>query len=380
MISRDWPRHLDPWVALLTVAGAAARIVAADRLPWIAFDTVQYIAQAEALGAGRCDNFFPNGFPALLAATSAVTPDGWHPEAFIGVNVVVSGLTVPLSAALARALGGGPGSQRAAAAAVAFWPTQVNAAGYILTEAPSTCLLLAAVLALARGHGAGAALLLGSVSVMRTSLAPAAMALLLMAWLMKSRRPSRVVPVLATLLVPALALGMVCVPRGGTWGLGSNFSYNVSLSHVRTVGSEPEGPDDAMANTWEYVGLVWAHPRRMLHQRGLELLEMWGPTTPLDPARPVRNQLLIGFAVPADPDGAVDDRAAPRPGAVVAVVDADRGSDSRARRHVRARALQRPARAAGDCAGCDRGLETSASSISGCPSGRALIIGDRGRG
>lgn len=298
-----------PWLWLWAIVGLAvvlrAGVVVASWEAWYSTDSWHYLRLARDILEGAPTSERSNGYPLLIAALARLLPGGSIPLALVGLNVAASAAVVLLVGLIGRGVAGW-GVGLLAALGTALYPNQLNYVRYILTEAPTTLLLVAAVWLLLRRRVATrdaflAGVLLGLGVLLRSSLLGVGVSVL--AVLVLFRRPWRestglvAGAALVGLFNVGLIAGGVIAPTQHT-GPNMLISIQSTSSEGLVFSTEAFSPEERAAPLATYLRFAVDRPATFLHQRASALWELWGPWPAAgdpDAPRSALIRLLIGI-------------------------------------------------------------------------------------
>lgn len=271
-------------ISLLLLA-AVVRIVFLITHPakWWNNDSHYYFEQAEKLLAGTWVNFFPNGYPALIALLSLVLGGNrdWVVASLLALNVALACGSVWLVFLIARRIVGGLSSAFVAALLCALWPNQVNYSAQLMTEVSSTFLLLLGAYLLLCGKAISGGAVLGAMIFVRSSLAPLAVLLpLLWFWGGNNRRLilSVGVAIVLGLILPFGASRIFFEVTGkGHTGINFLIAAQTEGGALRVPPGVELGTVSTSEGVREYLSVLREEPLRFLRQRALAFWELWGP-------------------------------------------------------------------------------------------------------
>ncbi|MEP0547405.1 MAG: hypothetical protein ABJF88_10775 [Rhodothermales bacterium] len=302
-------RRVPPQALLLAIVGLAVAlrvgVVAASGGGLRTTDSGYFFGYAEDILSGAPTADRSNGYPLLIALLSLALPGAWVSMALVTLNVVASGAVVALVGWIGRRVGGWDVGLLAALG-TAVYPNQLNYVRYLLTEAPATFLLVAAVWLLLRRRApissavvAGGCLGLGVL--LRSSLLGVGVFLLVV--LVAYRRPWREVAGLAVGGGLILALNLALIASGTiapTRHTGPNMLMAIQSSSTEGIvfSIEAFSEEEQARPLATYLRFAAERPATFVRQRASALWELWGPwPEPGDPDDPrtVPVRLLIGL-------------------------------------------------------------------------------------
>lgn len=169
------------WAAPVALAlGLRLLICFAAGLPSQSIDTDLYGWQARTILLGEPASYAPNGYPLFLALLLSTVPATAIVPVILILNVTWGTATVGLTYGITRTLARPPVAALAALI-VAAYPNQLNYTRFLLTEVPSTFLLMLSLYGVVRFgrqleglQGVGAGLAMGLAILFRSALIPVA--------------------------------------------------------------------------------------------------------------------------------------------------------------------------------------------------------------
>ncbi|MEO0558176.1 MAG: glycosyltransferase family 39 protein [Bacteroidota bacterium] len=298
------------WWAVPVGVGLATRLIVcfvAD-LPWDSVDTRIYGWMARAILEGEPRSFAPNGYPLFLAGLLSVVPSTAIVPVVQSLNVLWGAATVGLTYAIARALDRQPVAALAAMI-VAVYPHPINYTRFLLTEVPTTFLLMLALYGVLRAHqtsswrwSAGAGIVLGLALMLRTALAPVAAGIGILALWMGSVR---------TLVLP-YGVGLVLILGAHSLAVSTGHLASSSNLHVNLLIAIADDPDEVIASAPRFTDAERASavPAYLRHARetpaafaGERLRTVWDLWSPWPQDRgaadrPLWQNALLGLRFP----------------------------------------------------------------------------------
>jgi len=294
-----------PQVGAIALVALAARAYVAfgTGLSWYNTDTSTYYEQADSILSGDPFALFPNGYPLLIAGLKLVAPESLVPELNIALNVVLGTLTALLVYGIAKTLGGQTAGTIAVVVA-AVYPNQLNYTRQLLSEVPSTFLLMLALALFVLRKPIGAGLATVAASTVRTNLAPVGP--LLTAIDLGSKRPRQqafryLLGVLAALALYGSLIATDTIARSSN--LGMNLLIAIQSQSRQEIVFELDAYTQAQRSRpiATYLSFAAQNPGEFLRQRASSLRALWGPWpsrgSEQNP-RSVLDRLLIGLRFP----------------------------------------------------------------------------------
>ncbi len=242
-------------------------------------DTVDYIQQADILLQGGYKNYFPNGYPLIIAYTKIITGK-YFISMLLWLNILLSVVSVYFSFDITKSVTGNTITALIAAALLAVFPTQINYVRWVLSEAPSTFLLLGFFFFYLRKQNWWAGIFIGIATVVRTEL------LLVLPFVMFIEfvcfRKIRF-GLIGGLLIPVLLIGFYCYQKTGIFSLSGHGKVNLLYS-ITSSGSyvdwmyhtkHPEIKTSGQAMEM-YIEYMKENPIQYLKNRAANFWELWG--------------------------------------------------------------------------------------------------------
>jgi len=266
--------------AILT-AGILLRIYICffSGLPNMHKDSFEYYHQADALINGGYINYFPNGYPFLIALVRFVAIEHTNPI-LLWLNIMMSGLTIWFTYDIACRLTARVGIGLVAAAIISVFPSQINYVRWLTTEVPTHFFLLGAFFFYYRKHLLWSGVFFGMAVVIRTNVAPVFFLLVAVELIFQKR--FRLFLVAGT-LIPVLLTGFYCWAKTGRFSISGNNQDNILYSvtasgsyidyHLGEKHPEINTPGKALHM---YVDHLQHQPIQYIKQRLANLWELWG--------------------------------------------------------------------------------------------------------
>lgn len=262
-------------------------------------DTLGYLEQADTLLSGGYTNYFPNGFPFIIALAKLISPDHYI-TVLLWINILLSTISIYFLYHIVRKTSGNIKVSLLAAFVLAFFPTQINYVRWILSETPSTFFLIGFFFFYLQNKNFTAGLFIGIASIIRTELfmiLPLVMFTELFAF-----RKIRIF-VIAGLLIPVLITGFYCKQKTGKFAISGHGKVNAAYS-ITASGSfidwyyldkhpEIKNSSDALKIYFENMK---KEPAQFIKNRAANFWELWG----LFPSsssgnRGIASRVFIGF-------------------------------------------------------------------------------------
>jgi len=248
-------------------------------LPNVHTDSLDYFMQADVLLKGGYTNFFPNGYPIIVAITKTCSGNSFI-VVLLWLNILMSVLIIYFTYDIARKVSGQENIALIAAFIVAFFPSQINYVRWLMTEVPTTFFLLGAYYFYYNKKNWWAGIFLGIATLVRTEILPILFLLLLLDTFHLKKVDFGL---LTGSLLPLLLLGSYCYLKTGDFSLAGHGRFNIlasvtaSGSHVDWHYSEkhPEYNTNAKAVNL-YITTFKNAPLQFIKNRLANLWELWG--------------------------------------------------------------------------------------------------------
>lgn len=263
-------------------------------------DSVGYFQQADELLAGRYVNYFPNGYPIIIAVLKAI--GGTHPTNLILLlNVILSTITIFFIYRIAQTIFKSEGIALLAAFLMAVYPTQINYVRWFASEVPFTFFLTGAFLFYYYKNYWFSGLLFGVAVVIRTEILAIIPLIILLEAIFKKRINTRL---FIASMIPVLAICTYCYSKTGVFSMAGHDKINI-LYAVTASGSsvdwnypekhpEVKSTGDAMKL---YFGFLKSSPGAFVMNKAANYWELWGffPSSS-NGNRGFMSRLLIGLS------------------------------------------------------------------------------------
>ena len=267
-------------------------------LPHLHRDTQEYYKQAETLLAGGYTNFFPNGYPLIIALAKAIAGAATD-TLLVWINIVFSTLTVWFTWDIARRVFPNPLVAPVAAALVAVFPSQINYVRWLTSEVPTVFFLLGAYFFYYRKQWVRSGIFFAMAIFVRTNITPIPFVILLIRILRDKKIPWRLA---AGTLLPLLLVASYCFLKTGEFSIAGNNQINILYAVVAKGDSvdftfnrkHPEINTSGKAMKM-YVGHMVHQPLEFIGQKWANYWELWGfyPSSAGD-TRGTGSRLLLG--------------------------------------------------------------------------------------
>ena len=267
-------------------------------LPHMHRDSQEYYKQAESLLAGGYTNFFPNGYPLIVAIAKFIAGTA-SDSLLIWINIAFSTLTVWFTWDIAKRVFPNPLVAPVAAALVAIFPSQINYVRWLTSEVPTVFFLLGAYFFYYRKQWVRSGIFFALAIFVRTNVAPIPVLLLVIKIIREKKIPWRLA---AGTLLPLLLIGFYCFLKTGEFSIAGNNQINI-LYAVAAKGDSidftlnrkhPEINTSGKAMKM-YIDHMTNRPMDFLQQKWANYWELWGfyPTSARG-TRGAGSRILLG--------------------------------------------------------------------------------------
>jgi hypothetical protein len=287
-------------LAVILVVGFLLRVWICffTHLPNMHRDSHEYYTQADTLLSGGYTNFFPNGYPLIMAIAKLVAGSASN-TFLLWVNIAFSTLTVWFTWDIAKRVFPNPLVAPVAAALVALFPSQLNYVRWLTSEVPTLFFLLGAYFFYYRKQYARSGVFFALSIFVRTNIAPIPIILLAIKAIRDKHIPWRLA---AGNIAPLLLIGFYCFLKTGEFSIAGNNQINI-LYAVTAKGDSvdfslnrkhPEINTSGKAMKM-YVSHMVDHPLEFVGQKWANYWELWGfyPTSARG-TRGMGSRLLLG--------------------------------------------------------------------------------------
>lgn len=268
-------------------------------LPHTEVDSYGYLSQADTLINGGYTDYFPNGYPMIIALIKLITGSANLIPALLWLNIVMSLATLWFVFDIAHRLSGRYTYGVLAAAILAFFPTQINYVRWIYSEMPAGFFLVGAFFFYYRKQWIWAGLFFGIATMIRNNIQPIFIVLFLIHIIVSKKIPWAMIIATA---IPLLALGFYCKAHTGKFSTAGNSRINILFAASAdgpdvdfTMGDKhPEAQTTGQAMK-VYLDSAKDHPVRFMKQRADNLWNYWGFfSSKANGGRSLGSRLLLG--------------------------------------------------------------------------------------
>lgn len=242
-------------------------------------DTLGYFEQADTLLNGGYTNYFPNGFPFIIAIAKYILPEHYT-ILLLWLNIFLSTATIYFLYKIILQFSGSSKIALLGTFILAVFPTQINYVRWILSETPSTFFLAGFFFFYIYKKNFAAGLFIGIASIIRTELFMI-LPLVMLSEVIAFKRIR--IMILAGLLIPILTTGFYCKQKTGKFAISGHGKVNAAYS-ITASGSfidwyyldkhpEIKSSSDALKIYFENMK---NEPSQFLKNRAANFWELWG--------------------------------------------------------------------------------------------------------
>src|SRR5579859_552206 len=218
-------RRDDRILSLILVFGFLLRVIICffTQLPNLHRDSYEYYGQADTLLAGGYTNFFPNGYPLIMAIAKAIAGTN-SITLLLWVNITFSTLSIWFIYDIGKKVFGNPSIALLAAAILAIFPSQLNYVRWLTTEVPTAFFLLGAYFFYYRRRYFRSGIFFALAVFIRTNIAPIPIIILAVRAIRDKKLPWRL---LAGVALPLMMVGSYCYWKTGEFSIAGNNQINI---------------------------------------------------------------------------------------------------------------------------------------------------------
>jgi hypothetical protein len=242
-------------------------------------DSHDYFQQADALLSGGYINFFPNGYPFIVALVKYCTGNS-AVMVLLWLNILMSVLIIYFSYDITKKIFAQENTALLAAFIVAFFPSQINYLRWLMTEVPTTFFMLGAYFFYFNKKYWWSGVFLGVATLVRTEILPV---LILLLVIDAVHRRNISWGLLVGGFLPLLVAASYCYHKTGEFSLAGHGRFNILASITASGdyvdwGYSKKHPEyDTKAKAVElYVATFKGHPLDFIKNRLHNLWELWG--------------------------------------------------------------------------------------------------------
>ena len=247
-------------------------------LPNMELDSYEYYNQAYTLLSGGYTNYFPNGYPLIIAIAKFFTSTDAN-TLLLWINIIFSTLTIWFIYDIGNRVYSSPLVGLVAAAILAIFPAQLNYVRMLMTEVPTAFFLVGAYFFYYRKQFLWSGLFFALAIFVRTNVAPIPILLIAIQVIRDKNVPWRL---LTGCLLPLLAICFYSYAKTGEFSIAGNNQINI-LYAVTAKGSfvdfslnrtHPEINTTGKALQL-YIDHMKADPQEFIAQRWANFWELW---------------------------------------------------------------------------------------------------------
>ncbi len=248
-------------------------------LPHMHTDSFGYFEQAEAILQSGYVNYFPNGYPFIIAFFKLLSNDHIV-SMLLWLNILLSVCTIFFISEIARILFKSTAIAILASFILAVFPTQINYVRWLLTEVPTTFFLLGFYFFYLKNKNWYAGIFFGIATVIRTEVIPILLLILFLELIFRKRFR---LAMLVGFLIPVITISTYCYVKTGEFSMAGHSRVNILYSITSSGGyvdwyyqdkhPEVKTSKQAMEMYFEYM---MEDPLRYFKNRMANLWELWG--------------------------------------------------------------------------------------------------------
>jgi len=269
-------------------------------LPHIHTDTRMYFSQAEAILKGSYINYAPNGYPIIIALFMIIFKGKALIISLLWLNIIFNTVSIYLVYNISRNLLNNTNAALISALILSLYPNQLNYTRWLLTEIPSVFFILASYNYYFENKRFLSGLFFGISSIMRPTLFPVWIAMIIYDWMKNKRIPWNIISggCIITLVICTYAYF-----KTGEFSIAGNSKVNIIYS-IYTFGGNiawdapqkhPEIKTSKEAKI-AYIKEAFHHPLYFTEQRMASLWQLWGFTpSSLGESRTRLSMAIIGI-------------------------------------------------------------------------------------
>jgi hypothetical protein len=254
-----------------------------SQLPHIHRDSGDYIKQAEALLNRQYINYFPNGYPLIIAFIKFIAGN-FTLTILLWLNVFMAVTTTFFTYKISKILFKNEGLALFAALLFAILPTQINISRWLISEVPTAFFLSGAYLLFLKRKYFWAGFFFAICSFIRTEMMMIFILFIVFDLLFLKKINLYFI---VSFCIPLLIVAFYCKHKTGEFSLAGHGKVNIMLS-ITASGSnidwsindrhpEIKTKDGAMK---KYLDHLKSEPREYIKQRAANFWELWGmPST-----------------------------------------------------------------------------------------------------
>ncbi len=242
-------------------------------------DTFDYYKQADAILSGSFINYFPNGYPLLIALLKSFS-EVWFQTVLLWMNIAMGAGTVFFIYRIAGVLSTNTTVPLIAAFLTAVYPSQINYSRWLLSEVPAVFFLTGFYCCFFEKKTIAAGLLMAAAVLVRTEFVPVFIGTIILEFLfIRKVRWGMAI----AFLIPVLAVAYYCYIKTGVFAIAGHSKVNIMYSVTAAGGyidwdfmtRHPEIKTARQAQTL-YMQFAIDNPVEFIKNKLANLWELWG--------------------------------------------------------------------------------------------------------
>ena len=248
------------------------------QLPTKPFDTLSYFEQADAILKGGYINFFPNGYPFIIAITKLLIGNKVV-SGLLWLNIAMSMSIIYFSYKIAKKIYAAENIAFIVACAIALFPSQLNSVRWLMSEIPVSFFLIGSYFFYYHKKILPAGLFIGLATIIRTEM----MAILLMLLIIDIIHYKKInLLFIAGSFIPLLIVAAFCYSKTGQFSLSGHNAYNIIIAS-RSSGDDidfsyPSKHPEIVTNKYAtkmYLDFIKNEPWNFIKSRLNNLWNLW---------------------------------------------------------------------------------------------------------
>ena len=284
---------------LITAIGFFLRIYITfyTQLPHVHRDTPEYFKQAKALVNGSYINYFPNGYPLIIAVGNLIFGRNIEPY-LLWTNILMATCISLFVYNISKIIFKNTLLALVTIFLFAIYPSQINIVRWLTSEVPTTFFLTGAYFFYLRKHYMLSGLFFSATAIIRTEYLMVLILLILCELILTRKFNARLIIVS---IMPLLVLGSYCYFKTGNFSISGhgkvNIMYSVTASGSNVdyeyVHKHPEIVTDKDALN-EYLRHIKSTPLLFIQERMANLFELWGIPSSSEGNRGKTSRFIMG--------------------------------------------------------------------------------------
>lgn len=265
----------------ILLLGLIARIYISffTSLPHMHRDSIDYFGQADTLMAGGYTNYFPNGYPFIIALFKSIAGT-YAVDLLLWLNIILSVCCIWFIYDISKRLFKIEALALLTAFILAVFPTQINYVRWLTSEVPVSFFLIGAYYFYFRKQNWLSGLFFGLATVIRTELLPVFILLIVFEIFIKKKFNFQAI---TAALIPILFICTYCYAKTGSFSMAGHGRVNLMYS-ITAKGSyvdwyyidkHPEINTNAKAMK-AYIDHAKEDPGDYIKTRFINFWELWG--------------------------------------------------------------------------------------------------------